>query len=306
MALKVRIDYSPVYELISSYMLFTHRKWIRNVDHGSDWVKEVSNQLSEPLLELSDKIGNVSINEYDTLYAASLEREAPYSVPAFLNQLKRMSSLDWREMLNVYGIDVTDALLERLQHYFIPALELWYNDYFEASIPDWEQTLIDDANEKMQLWRKMNPAEIIEVASNGVVFDMGDKLHEVILAPLWHYRPINNTCMFRDRSLLMYAVDVPEIDQDVPPVALKRMIYALTHDVRLRILRFISQKPATFIELSEHVQLGKSALRHHLVILRAAGYLRTYWNGEVERIALRQEGLADLSVFLEDYVHLDG
>lgn len=305
MALKVRIDYSPVYEMISSYMLFTHRKWIRNVDYGSDWVKERSAQLSESLIHLSEVIGNYSINEYDMLYAASLEREAPYSIPSFLNQLKQMSHAEWREMLYAYGIGVTTAKIDHIEHHFIPALELWYNEYFEDSISEWEQTLIDDANEKMQLWRKMNPAEIIEVASNGVVFDMGDKLHEVILAPLWHYRPINNTCMFRDRSLLMYAVDVPEVDQDIPPVALKRMISALTHDVRLRILRFISQKPATFVELSDHVKLGKSALRHHLVILRSAGYLRTYWNGEVERIALRQEGLADLSIFLEDYVHLD-
>jgi len=213
-----------------------------------------------------------------------------------------MASNDWIQLLERDGIEIHASRLDRLTSTYIPALHMWYDEYFRASIPEWEQALVHDANEKKQLWRKMNPKEIIEVATNGVVFETGDKLHEVVLAPMWHYRPLNNTCKFKDRSLLMYAVDSMENEEDVTRVALKRMITALSHDTRLNILRFIAHQPATFTELMEHVQLSKSTLKHHLVILRSAGYLRTTWTGSVERISFRQEGIADLSVFLEDYI----
>ncbi|MGZ9584196.1 ArsR/SmtB family transcription factor [Paenibacillus marinisediminis] len=303
MALQVRIDYSPVYEFIGSYMLYTHRKWIRSVDNGLSWARGVDSQVPEELRLLSHKLRNYSINEYDMLYAATLERHDPNSVPAFLDQLELMSVEDWHQMLERYGIMTKHSKLERMMTMYIPALRMWYESYFEASISEWEQSLIHDANEKMQLWRKMNPKEIIEVATNGVVFESSDPLHEVVLAPMWHYRPLNNTCMFKGRSLLLYAVDLLETDEEAPPLALKRMITALSDDKRLRILRFIAHQPATFAELLDHIQLGRSQLKHHLVILRSAGYLRTSWSGNVESISLRQEGFSDLSVFLEDYLN---
>lgn len=306
MSLLVRIDYSPVYEFIGSCMLFTHRKWIRHVDQGPDWVSELDASVPESLRELARRMKRHSIHEYDMLYAAALERNDSYSVPAFIEQLEQMTTTDWQELLDHYGISSTSSKIDRINTSFIPALHLWYNSYFKDSLPSWEHHLIEDANEKMQLWKKMSPAEIIEVATNGVVFDTGNRVHEVTLAPSIHYRPLNTSCKFKNRSLFLYAIDSVhtnnELDEDVPPIALKRMITALSHDVRLHILRYIAQHPATLAEIIEHLQLSKSIVKRHLVILRSAGYIRTYWNGEVERVSLRQEGLVDLSAFLEDYV----
>ncbi|MCG7407132.1 winged helix-turn-helix domain-containing protein [Paenibacillus sp. ACRRX] len=302
MSLHVRIDCSPIYELIGSYMLYVHRKWIRNVEGGPNWIQQVEAQLSTDAIEQSTLLRKYSMHEFDILFAAALEREHPHDIPLFLTQLGCMTEDDWSRIIQLYGLPYDQACIDRIRQVYIPALILWYDHYLRWSVPLWEPALIADANEKRRLMSKMNPTDLIEIATNGVVLDTDGEIQEVVLAPMWHYRPINNTCTFKHSTLMLYSIDLPEDTADTPPQSLKRMISALADDTRLRILRMIAVNPVTFAELSEHLNLGKNAVQHHLAVLRSAGYIRTYWSGKVEQIALRQEGLADLSVFLEDYV----
>ncbi|WP_088548461.1 winged helix-turn-helix domain-containing protein [Paenibacillus aquistagni] len=302
MALQVRIDCSPVYELISSYMLFVHRKWIRNVDLGTGWVEQVEQSMPEAFIKTAETLKKTSMHIFDLLYAAALERKHPHDIPQFLAQLEEMKEADWKGLLRSYGQPYRQKHVQMIKDIFVPALTLWNERYLQPSSIYWEQPILEDANEKLKLMYKMNPIELIEVATNGVVFNHPDPSHEVVLAPFWHYRPINMTCAFKNTTLILYAAHDPESDEDGPPLSLTRMLSAISNEVRLQILRAIAEEPITFSQLTAHLKLGKNAAKHHLAILRAAGYIQTYWNGEVEKIALRQEGLSDLSVFLENYV----
>lgn len=302
MALQVRIDCSPVYELISSYMLFVHRKWIRNVDLGVSWSEHVEQTMPEAFTSTAAVLKQASIHIFDLLYAAALERQHPHDIPVFLDQLEEMSEADWKCLLRSYGQPFRKKHVTMIKELFVPALRMWNELYLEPSSTNWESPILEDANEKLKLMYKMNPRELIEVATNGVIFNHPDPHHEVVLAPLWHYRPINMTCAFEKTTLILYAAHADESDEAGPPLSLTRMISALSNEVRLQILRSIADEPMTFSQLTAHLKLGKNAVKHHLAILRAAGYIQTYWNGEVEKIALRQEGLSDLSLFLENYV----
>ncbi|MBD8497433.1 ArsR/SmtB family transcription factor [Paenibacillus arenosi] len=301
MALHIRVECSAVYEFIGSFMLFVQRKWIHNVDDGLEWVRDVEQQAPDSFLIRSSQLQNYCINEFDMLFAASLKLNHAHHVSLFLTQLQEMSDNAWLSLFADSGLPYDNEQVIRLRQDYIPLLHEWYEHYFRWSVPNWEPILIQDAAEKTRLLHKMSPVDLIELATNGAVFENNDHMREVVLAPMWHYRPIINTCTFTNTTLVLYATDSEEED-DVPPKSLKRMIHALSSDVRLKMLRYLSHESVTFSELVSFVQLEESTVQQHLVILRAAGYIRTFWNGKVERIFLRQEGIADLSAFLENYV----
>ncbi|WP_028593688.1 ArsR/SmtB family transcription factor [Paenibacillus assamensis] len=301
MALHIRVECSAVYEFIGSFMLFVQRKWIHNVDDGLEWVRDVEQQAPDSFLIRTSQLQNYCINEFDMLFAASLELNHAHHVSLFLTQFQEMSDNAWLSLFSDSGLPYDNEHVVRLRQDYIPLLHEWYEHYFRWSVPNWEPILIQDAAEKTRLLHKMSPVDLIELATNGAVFEHNDHMREVVLAPMWHYRPIINTCTFTNTTLVLYATE-SEDDDDVPPKALKRMIHALSSDVRLKMLRYLSHESVTFSELVSFVQLEESTVQQHLVILRAAGYIRTFWNGKVERISLRQEGIADLSAFLENYV----
>ncbi|TVX93126.1 ArsR/SmtB family transcription factor [Paenibacillus agilis] len=301
MALHIRVECSAVYEFIGSFMLFVQRKWIHNVDDGLEWVRDVEQQVPDSFLFKISELQNYSIHEFDMLFAASLELDHAHHVSLFLEQLQTVSEEEWLSLFVHTGLPFDKEHVVKLKQDYIPLLQEWYEHYFRWSVPEWEPILIQDATEKTRLFNKMSPVDLIELATNGVVFENSDNVREVVLAPMWHYRPIINTCTFTNTTLVLYATESEEED-DVPPKSLKRMIHALSSDIRLKMLRYLSHESVTFSELVSYIQLEESTVQQHLVILRAAGYIRTYWNGKVERISLRQEGIADLSAFLENYV----
>ncbi|PZM63679.1 ArsR/SmtB family transcription factor [Paenibacillus dendritiformis] len=302
MTYHVRIDYSSVYELIGSFMLFVHRKWIRNVENGMEWARSIEQQLPPQWNAYSEKIRKHSLSDFDMLYALALERNHN-DIPSYLEQLELLTPAKWDRVGLENGLRLGSFRLERCLELYVPALRFWYEHYIRHSLPEWEPILLHDAEEKRRLLDKIKPQDLIELATNGVVIPEHESLDEVILAPMWHYRPINNNCTFRSRILILYPVDKPEPDLMVPSHNLRRMTEALANEKRLRILRLVGQKPYTFDEIQEYIPLSTGALKHHLAVLRSAGYIRTYWNGKVQRIALRPEGLADLSAFLEAYIH---
>lgn len=59
MTYHVRIDYSSVYELIGSFMLFVHRKWIRNVENGMEWARSIEQQLLRSGMRTARRSGSI-------------------------------------------------------------------------------------------------------------------------------------------------------------------------------------------------------------------------------------------------------
>lgn len=305
MTYHVRIDCSSVYELIGSFMLFVHRKWIRNVENGMTWVRQAEQMMPSHWDEHARQIKRYSLRDYDMLYAMALESDSSRHIEGYIEQLELATDEEWKLVQEHYGLLDNPLTREKCQHYFVPALKCWYEHYISHTLPEWEPILKQDADEKRLLLSKINPEEVVEVATNGIVIqDDQNQIRECILAPMWHYRPMNNTCTFKGKLFVLYAVDEPEEEDCTPSHSLLRMTHALADHERLKLLRFVSQGSRSFADIQQHLSLSKGTVKHHLAVLRSAGYIRTYWDGQSESIALREEGLSDLSVFLEDYVQV--
>lgn len=187
MTYHVRIGYSSVYELIGSFMLFVHRKCIRNVDNGMEWARSIEQQLPPQWNAYSEKIRKHSLSDFDMLYALALERNHN-DIPSYLEQLERLTPDEWDRVRQENGLRLPSFRLERCLELYVPALRFWYEHYIRHSLPEWEPILLHGAEEKRRLLDKIKPQDLIELATNGVVIPEHDSVDEVILAPMWHYR----------------------------------------------------------------------------------------------------------------------
>jgi DNA-binding transcriptional ArsR family regulator len=80
----------------------------------------------------------------------------------------------------------------------------------------------------------------------------------------------------------------------VPPTDLVRILRACGDDVRLRVLRWIAERPRSTQELAPLVGLSEPALSKHLRQLREAGVLDAHRDGRYVLYELRRDRLEDL------------
>ncbi|WP_153944935.1 ArsR/SmtB family transcription factor, partial [Acinetobacter baumannii] len=73
------------------------------------------------------------------------------------------------------------------------------------------------------------------------------------------------------------------------PRSLLRLARCLADESRLRILRFLTDGPRSFTEIVSHMGLAKSTVSYHMIMLRGAGLVRAYAEGEcVQEYTLRR------------------
>lgn len=96
--------------------------------------------------------------------------------------------------------------------------------------------------------------------------------------------------------------DILEADADAPPQWLVKLHKALGDDRRLRVLRTLAEGDASLAELADTVDIAKSTLHHHLMLLRSAGLVRVHV-GDDKRYSLREETLGDAASTLDHYIH---
>lgn len=305
MKYKVSIDVSVVYELIGSFMIYVTRKWTDNLDIGSHLITDMDARLPHAVRTELGKAYNWPFFDYDVLYALAILREGDSDVLSFLDWVENTKTADLSPRLLTYTPSVAEDYLERIQKEYPPLLRLWYEHYFAEVESDIKPLIYEDAQEKSVLLPKMEAERLIEYATGGVILD-DIPVNSILLTPCVHFRPINTYCFYDKLLLIQYPVDVPEENEDDPPVVLLRMTDALADPDRLRLLRFVADEPKTVNDIATNLNQPYDALMHHLLILRAAGLLRSHVNAgdQTERFSLRPDGAAELQMFFESYIRL--
>ncbi|MEK3735373.1 MULTISPECIES: ArsR/SmtB family transcription factor [Paenibacillus] len=304
MTYKVHIDVSTVYELVSSFMVYATRKWTDNLDIGKQLITRMDACLPQPVRVQMGEARFWPLADYDVLYAIVMLRGEHDEIPDFLHWLETSSSDELHRLLAEHISWLTADETNRIRTSYTPLLKLWHEHYFAEVESDLRPLLQEDAEEKQLLLTKMDPENLIEYASSGVILDHVPQTN-VTLFPGTHFRPINTYCFYDNLILLQYPIDIPEEDEDEPPVVLLRMTEALADPERLKLLRYIADEPKAVSEMA--VELGQpyETLMHHLMILRAAGLLRSHLKSENnERFSLRPDGASELQMFLENYIRL--
>lgn len=304
MKYKVSIDVSMVYELLGSFMIYATRKWTDNLDIGKQLITEMDERLSQHVRVQFSGARSWPLADYDVLYALIMLRGEHQEIPDFLGWIESSPVEELHGLLQPHLPSLTRDETSRIRENYTPLMKLWYEHYFSEVEPELYHLLEEDAEEKRMLLPKMDDENLIEYASSGVILDNVPQ-ENVVLFPGTHFRPINTYCFYDNVLLLQYPIDIPEEDEDEPPVVLLRMTEALADPERLRLLRYIADEPKAVSEMASELGQPYEQLMHHLMILRAAGLLRSHLKSENnERFSLRPDGAAELQMFLETYIRL--
>lgn len=307
MTYELKIDVSPVYELLDSFMLYVTRKWISNLDMGPDWIRDIDGRIPPQQVSALRQAAEWPFTDYDVLYVWAYQRQPASKVTQFFDELEALSLEECFERTAPLFPNFTMEDCARIKHDYPPLLQLWYEQYFRHMEQKILPILIEDASEKKMLESKMGAAALIEYASGGVVIEDIPDLRTVVLLPTVHNRPINMYCFYNTLMIIQYPVDVPSDNEDEPPTVLLRLTKALSDPTRLRLLRYAAREPKTLWQLQSVLNQTSDMLMHHLLMLRVAGLLRVHLGSEGEgneRYSIRTDGASDLQMFLESYIRL--
>lgn len=304
MAYNVKVDVSPIYELISSFIIFTTRKWVNNLDVGVEWLEDIGSRFNLDTQQAFADAAQFPFSDYDALYAWAMVRSS-HTVESFLDDLEQTASDILYHSIKSYVPDINTHEIERIRTSYVPLLRKWNDLYFIDAATPYTPLLEEDAAEKATLLHKMDPEALVEYASGGIVLEPGLPVDQVVLVPSVHFRPINTYCFYSGALLIQYPIDIPELDEDEPPTCLLRLTRALANPERLRLLRYVANEPKSLQEMINNLNESEDKLMHHLMRLRVAGLLRVHlFDVNAEKFSIRPDGAAELHMFLESYIRL--
>ncbi|GGA25161.1 ArsR/SmtB family transcription factor [Paenibacillus physcomitrellae] len=309
MSYKVRVDVSSIYEFLNSFIIYSSSRWINNLDLGHEWVAESRAKLTRQEAELLDEVSGWPFGNVDLLLGWAVQRKPKMRIPDFLDYLEHGDAEDVHGQVLKLMPNLKPDTIEFVRTRYIPLLRIWYERYFKHIEQEHEHYLREDALEKKTLESKMEPVDLIEISTSGILVGEHLPIEEVVLLPTLHLRPLNTYCFFDRLLMLQYPVDFPE-KEGQPPNILLRLTRALADPKRLNLLRFISEcGPLSLSEMKERLPELSDQLTHHLMRLRVAGLLHIHLEvnqqeNQHETYSLREDGIADLQIFLESYIQV--
>lgn len=305
MSYQVRVDVSPIFEFLSSFMIYITHRWTSNLDLGSDWLNQTRYKFDDKEAFQLEQAAAWPFDDYDILYAWAIRRQPKMRVPDYIKHLKLTPAEQLQAEISALLPALSLAVIERVTTQYVPLLQLWYDHYFRSVEQEHEVYLREDVLEKKTLQDKMEPQALIELATSGIL--VGDHLpvSEVVLLPTLHLRPLNTYCFFNRVLMIQYPIDFPEKDGQ-PPNVLLRLTRALAEPERLKLLRFISAVgPKSLEEIRRGMPEAGDKLANHLMMLRVAGLLRIHLEiNNQEKYSLREDGASELQIFLESYIQV--
>ena len=164
----------------------------------------------------------------------------------------------------------------------------------------------DAAARQPSIEASVSTKDLIETITNGIAYDIPQGVRRIVFIPSVSLRPWTLITDHDDALLVCYPVAEEHLvlDPEAPPSSLLAVYKALGDDKRMRLLRKLSDGPATLAELTEHVGMAKSTVFHHMAVLRAAGLVRVLFvDGQVSTYALRLESIPDHATLLKQYLN---
>lgn len=177
----------------------------------------------------------------------------------------------------------------------VNALRVWDEVVFS---PERERVLPLLEREAVILNRQRSelpPDRFLRVAMRGVEWERpAAALRKIVFAPSYFCRPAvyyhfwHGTltfCLPVEPAIL--AAEQGESDPRAPGEETLRFFEALGDGTRLRILRLLAEREMYLTELAERLGLTKATTKHHMVRLRAAGFVTLYDRDRMTFYALR-------------------
>jgi biotin operon repressor len=148
----------------------------------------------------------------------------------------------------------------------------------------------------------LSSEEFVAWATDGTEYAPEPSVHRVLLIPQLTYRPWTIVSDIEDTKVFYYPIPNTSIfpdDKYLPNYLFIQKHKALGDEVRLRMIKLLSERDCSLKEITEQLELGKSTVHHHLKILRAASLV----GNKSSNYYLKEQSLASLSKELELYLN---
>ena len=305
-AYRVEVDWAPAYELLVSLKAYVSRPEQKILELGAGWARGVRQQLQPELaadLASADALPDVHVPDL-------LVRQCPgeRDVAGYLHWLGALSLGELYERLAPYVLEGCAPLprdLGAVRDRYVRLLEGWHEQYFRLVDPAILSGLAADAAAKRALVGAMAPDALVEAATCGVHYMSQPGPELVLLVPQYHFRPWNVFQDYRGLRVIQYPADALPAAAGAPPPGLLRLTRALSDESRLRILRFLATGPRSFTDVAQFMDLAKSTVHHHMVVLRAAGLVRVHDSGDVTSYSLRLAAVDELGDRLHAFLQAE-
>ncbi|MBU5671807.1 ArsR family transcriptional regulator [Paenibacillus sp. MSJ-6] len=297
----LEVDFAPAHECATSLQAYLRKANHKALESGAGWIKEM-NLLLPP--EVRARLGNhPEIENFDFQLFVSC-CPGPRTPEAFIGWLRSLNPGELYERMASTGEAVPPNLGE-LRDAAADALEDWNTYCFSQVKPEILDGLNREAERVRQLISRLPADELYEQLTNGMALHPKEAGQRVLLIPQHHMRPYNNSSFYPNLAITSYPCDAVLSEADFPPPLLSRMTRALSDDSRLRILHYLRNNPeASFSEIVKHIGISKSTIHYHLVLLRAAGFVKVHVYPRSTQYSLRPSGITALTSQLSSYLQL--
>ncbi|KKO54838.1 ArsR/SmtB family transcription factor [Paenibacillus sp. DMB20] len=296
----IRIEYSPVHELVTSLFAYTdHKNHLH--DLGNKWRKEIRKNLSESFEKKLEDLDLCEIITY--LHLVIVDSPEKQNVESFLAWFADLGEGQLYEMLAPHLEEGISMGLKAFRDLSLEILTEWHR---VCPISQEIHELLERSASRMKQLNEQVPyIDLIDEATSGIVLDPVDEYDTILLIPAYHIKPLNRMDFVNSRLFVInYAVDDEQTPEDTPTHQLLRMTKGLADEKRLVLLHILAGGPVTFTELQQKTGLSKSNLHYHLSLLKTAGLLRMHFKkpNEKYKYSARPESFDQLKALLESYV----
>jgi predicted DNA-binding protein YlxM (UPF0122 family) len=190
---------------------------------------------------------------------------------------------------------------EELKSHLQDVMILWFDHVILPQSEKLIQVLERDLTEKKRMKKELTSEEFVAWVTNGSKYIPEPSVYRVLLIPQMTYRPWTIVSDIEGTKVFYYPVANTSIHPDdryLPDFLLLQKYKALGDEVRLRILKLLSEKDCTLKEITEQLHVGKSTAHHHLKLLRSASLVGI----QSSKYTLKETSIASLSKELELYL----
>jgi DNA-binding transcriptional ArsR family regulator len=154
---------------------------------------------------------------------------------------------------------------------------------------------------------RLSTERFVELTTNGISIEKQGYRRPILLIPTIVGRPWVIFTESARRLIMGYPVadEYMDADPDAPPTWLIKTYKALGDERRLRILRRLSVGPTSLHELADELDVSKSTLHHHMMLLRSAGLIKVLIGTDKE-YALREDIVPETTAVLQAYINSTG
>ncbi|GGH77265.1 hypothetical protein JOD43_001323 [Pullulanibacillus pueri] len=196
---------------------------------------------------------------------------------------------------------ISKVEIKELKRHLVHVMSEWHHTYLSSQEERLDNILKRDVASKKQMHGKLKPEAFVEWATGGVTYLPEPSVQNVLLIPQYIYRPWTLEADIAGTKVFYYPVTNESINPDdkyAPNYFLVQKHKALGDEVRLRMVKLLSEKARSLQDITSILGLGKSTVHHHLKILRSARLV------DVENATyfLKMHAVAALSQELDHYL----